>query len=96
MISFSKEERVKKFKERNIKTVLYYHEAYGSTTYGFNFQERSKQGQLPYIWKSCKRRDCFCTDDHNFIPLEDYDAIVFYSRAINKQSIPKGKILYSE
>ncbi|XP_057303502.1 alpha-(1,3)-fucosyltransferase C-like [Hydractinia symbiolongicarpus] len=88
MKSLSKEDRLKKFKERNIKTVLYYHAAYGSKTYGFNFDETSKQGQLPYIMKGCRRRDCFCTDQRDFIPIEEFDAIVFYSRGIQKSDIP--------
>ncbi|XP_057303503.1 alpha-(1,3)-fucosyltransferase C-like [Hydractinia symbiolongicarpus] len=88
MKSMSKEERVKKFKDRNIKTVLYMHMAYGSKTYGFNYNEHSKQGQWPYIMKGCRRRDCFCTDQRDFIPIEEFDAIVFYSRAISKADVP--------
>ena len=91
MKKLSQTDRLKKLKERDIKTVLYMHAAYGSKTYGFNYPEDSKQGQLPYIMKGCKRRDCFCTDDRSFLPLDEFDAIVFYSRGISQSDIPSGK-----
>ena len=91
LISLPMQDRLRKLKTANIKTVLYYHSAYGSHTYGFNYEEEHKQGQLPYIMKNCKRHDCFCTDQRDLIPLEEFDAIVFYSRLLSKVEIPKGR-----
>jgi len=88
MNSITPLERVQKFKARGIKTVLYMHTAYGSKTYGFNSDKDSEQGQRPYIMKGCRRRDCFCTDKRNFIPIEDFDAIVFYSRGVADSDRP--------
>ena len=90
MMKLSQADRLKKLKERDIKTVLYMHAAYGSKTYGFNYPEHSKQGQLPYIMKGCNRRDCFCTDDRSFLPMDEFDAIVFYSRGITQSDRPSG------
>ena len=85
------EKRLQIFKERNIKTVLFLHAAYGDKLYAFNFPEYTRQGQLPYIMKGCRNKNCFCTDDRDFLPLEEFDALVFYARMMRNTDLPKGK-----
>ena len=93
LMKLTMKERLEKLRNGNIKTILFFHAVYGSKTYGFNYERDDQQGQLPYIMKGCRRHDCFCTDQRDLIPLEEFDAILFYARLITKQNIPKGTVI---
>ena len=69
---------------KNLKYILFWNEAYGSTKYGFCC------GTTPFL--DCPVKDCFVTDDRSVVEnVEDFDVIQFHQRSLAWYDLPKKR-----
>ncbi len=49
--------------------------------------------QDPFIEAKCEYSDCFATNNRSLLPHQDFDAILFHQRPLDKNDLPEKRFL---
>ncbi|XP_069161624.1 alpha-(1,3)-fucosyltransferase C isoform X2 [Procambarus clarkii] len=68
-----------------LKTILIWVDGYGAKTLSYGF------GRAPFQKAKCEVDTCMVTANRSFVPLEEFDALVFHFRVLEPTGLPKRR-----
>ncbi|XP_042217518.1 alpha-(1,3)-fucosyltransferase C-like [Homarus americanus] len=68
-----------------LKTILVWAEGYGTKTMSFGY------GRAPFVTAQCEVDTCMMTANRSFVPLQEFDALIFHFRAVERDKLPQRR-----